>query len=86
VSGFVPYERVDLIVQTFTKMRKPTVIIGNGPELSKIRSIARSNVKLLGHQSDEVVANYLQQARAFIFAADERLGIAPVEAQAAGPR
>jgi glycosyltransferase involved in cell wall biosynthesis len=31
-----------------------------------------------------VVADYLQRAKAFVFAAEEDFGIAPVEAQAAG--
>jgi len=84
VSRFVPYKRVDLIAEAFTKMGKPLVIIGNGPDRAKIERLAGPNVKLLGHQPDEVVADYLQRARAFIFAADEDFGIAPAAAQAAG--
>jgi glycosyltransferase involved in cell wall biosynthesis len=84
VSRFAPYKRVDLIAEAFTRMGRPLVIIGDGPEFEKVRRIAGPNVKLLGHQSDEVVADYLQRARAFVFAAEEDFGIAPVEAQAAG--
>lgn len=84
VSRFVPYKRVDLIVDAFTKMGRELVVIGDGPDRAKIERLAGHNVKLLGYQSDEVVANYLQRARAFVFAADEDFGLAPVEAQAAG--
>jgi glycosyltransferase involved in cell wall biosynthesis len=84
LSRFVPYKRMDLIVEAFTRMGKPIVIIGDGPEFTRVQRIAGSNVKLLGYQPDEVAADYLQRARGFIFAADEDFGIAPVEAQAAG--
>jgi glycosyltransferase involved in cell wall biosynthesis len=84
VSRFVPYKRMDLIVEAFTRMGKPLVVIGEGSELEKVQGMAGPNVQLLGYQPDKVVVDYLQRARAFVFAADEDFGIAPVEAQAAG--
>jgi glycosyltransferase involved in cell wall biosynthesis len=84
VSRFVPYKRMNLIVEAFTRMRKPLTVIGEGSEFKKAQRIAGPNVKLLGYQPDEVVADYLQRAKAFVFAADEDFGITPVEAQAAG--
>lgn len=84
VSRFVPYKRMDLIVETFTRLGKPIFVIGEGPDFEKVRRTAGPNVKMLGYQPDEVVADYLQRARAFVFAAEEDFGIAPVEAQAAG--
>ena len=83
-SRFVPYKRMNLVVEAFNRMGKPLVVIGEGPEFEKVRHIAGPNVQLLGYQPDKVVADYLQRARAFVFAADEDFGIAPVEAQAAG--
>lgn len=84
VSRFVPYKRMDLIVKTFTQMGKPLVVIGDGPDFAKARRMAGPKVKLLGYQSNEVIADYLQRAKAFVFASEEDFGIAPVEAQAAG--
>lgn len=84
VSRMVPYKRMPLIVEAFTKMERPLVVIGGGPELEKVRNSAGKNVEVLGYQPDDVVADYLQRARAFVFAAEEDFGIAPVEAQAAG--
>jgi glycosyltransferase involved in cell wall biosynthesis len=65
---------------------KQIVIIGDGPEFSKVKNIAdkTDNIKLLGYQSDDVLADYMARARAFIFAAEEDFGITPVEAQACG--
>ena len=84
VSRFAPYKRMNIIVEAFTRMGKPLVAIGEGSEFVKAQRIAGPNVKLLGYQPDEVVADYLQRAKAFVFAADEDFGIASVEAQAAG--
>ena len=84
-SRLVPYKRIDLIVEAFARMPdKQLVVIGDGPEMSKIRAKAGPNVKLLGYQPFTVLRQHLQEARAFIFAAEEDFGIAPVEAQACG--
>lgn len=84
-SRLVPYKRVDLIVEAFSAMpQRRLVVIGDGPEHRKIRFRASSNVTLLGHQPTDVLRGYMQRARAFVFAAEEDFGIAPLEAQACG--
>jgi glycosyltransferase involved in cell wall biosynthesis len=49
-----------------------------------VQRLARSHVQVLGWQPDAVVEQYMSQARAFVYAAYEDFGIAPVEAQACG--
>ena len=84
-SRMVPYKRIDMIVEAFTAMpERNLIVIGDGPDFEKIRSKAGSNVKLLGYQSFDVLKDHLQRARAFVFAAEEDFGIAPLEAQACG--
>ena len=84
-SRLVPYKRVDLIVEAFAGMRDRTlVVIGDGPEAARVRSNQTSNVLLLGEQPFPVLLDHLQRARAFVFAAVEDFGIAPLEAQACG--
>lgn len=84
-SRLVPYKRVDLLVEAFAQMPdKKLVVIGDGPEMAKIRSLAGTNVEILGQQSFEVLLSHLQRAKAFVFAAEEDFGIAPLEAQACG--
>jgi glycosyltransferase involved in cell wall biosynthesis len=84
-SRLVPYKRVDLIVEAFANMpQRRLIVIGDGPEMQRIRKVARSNVTLLGFQSNDVLRDHLQRARAFVFAAEEDFGILPVEAQACG--
>ncbi|GIP44132.1 glycosyl transferase [Paenibacillus sp. J45TS6] len=84
-SRLVPYKKVDLIVEAFSKMPDKTLyVIGDGPDMEKVKSFQSSNVKLLGYQSTEDLRKYMQNAKAFVFAAEEDFGITPVEAQACG--
>lgn len=84
-SRMVPYKRVPLIVEAFAKMpERRLVVIGDGPEYERARALAAPNVSLLGYQSDGVLRDHLQNARAFVFAAEEDFGITTVEAQACG--
>jgi glycosyltransferase involved in cell wall biosynthesis len=84
-SRMVPYKRMDLIVEAFRSMpERRLIVMGDGPELGKVRSLAGKNVELLGYQPTEVLRQYLQRAKAFVFAAEEDFGIMPVEAQACG--
>jgi glycosyltransferase involved in cell wall biosynthesis len=84
VARLVSYKKIRLIVQAFNQLGLPLVVIGSGPELASLRQLAGPHVQLLGWQSDAVVEQYMQQARAFVYAAYEDFGIAPVEAQACG--
>lgn len=84
-SRLVPYKRIDLIVEAFSKMPdKKLVVIGDGPEMSKIKKLARSNIEIMGYQSNEIMEEFMMNAKAFVFAAEEDFGITPVEAQACG--
>jgi glycosyltransferase involved in cell wall biosynthesis len=84
-SRLVPYKRVDLVVEAFSRMPdRKLVVIGEGPELAKIRKLAAGNVEIMGHQPHAVMADLMGRARGFVFAAEEDFGISPVEAQACG--
>jgi glycosyltransferase involved in cell wall biosynthesis len=84
-SRMVPYKRIDLIVEAFARMPdRRLVVIGDGPEMDKVRALATPNVTLLGYQPFEVMREHMRRARAFVFAAEEDFGIAPIEAQACG--
>ena len=84
-SRMVPYKRIDLIVEAFAQMPdKQLIVIGNGPDFQKIKHLATPNVKLLGYQPFKILKDYMQRAKAFVFAAEEDFGIIPVEAQACG--
>ncbi|WON79866.1 glycosyltransferase family 4 protein [Acinetobacter sp. UGAL515B_02] len=84
-SRMVPYKKIDLIVEAFAQMPdKKLVVIGDGPDMQKIKSKATSNIEILGYQSNQVMQDHMQRAKAFVFAAEEDFGITPVESQACG--
>lgn len=85
VSRLVPYKRIDILIEAFNKMpNRKLIVIGHGPDMKKLKKIARSNIEFLGYQPFHVVKEYLKKAKAFLFAGEEDFGIALVEAQACG--
>ena len=85
VSRLVPYKRIDAIAAAFRSLpERELVIIGEGPERKRIEQAGGQNVRLLGYVPDDERDRWLAQARAFVFAAEEDFGIAPLEAQACG--
>ena len=84
-SRLVPYKKMPLLVEAFSRMPdRQLVVIGDGTELDAVRAVAGRNVSVLGYQSDAVLVDHMQRARALVFAAEEDFGITPVEAQACG--
>lgn len=84
-SRMVPYKKMDLIVEAFKYMPDKKLIVGgDGPDFNKIKKSAPKNVELLGFLETNQLISYTQKAIAFIFAAEEDFGIAPIEAQACG--
>jgi len=84
VSRLVEYKKTELAVRAFNRLGKPLVVIGTGPEYGRLSKIARSNITLLGRQPFESIIEHYSKCRAFIFPAEEDLGITPIEAQASG--
>lgn len=84
VSRLVAHKHVDLIVQAFSCLKLPLIVVGAGPEYSKLWRMASPNIKFTGNLPDPAVSDLLARARAFICASEEDFGIAVVEAQAAG--
>jgi glycosyltransferase involved in cell wall biosynthesis len=84
-SRMVPYKKIDLIAEAFSRIPdKRLLIIGDGPEMARVRAKAGPNVELLGYRDNATLRSHLQKARAFVFMAEEDFGIVPVEAQACG--
>lgn len=84
VSALVPYKRVDLAVEAFNRLGLPLWIVGEGPEGTRLRRLARANVRFLGSVDAEVLKNYYAGCRALIFPGEEDFGIVPLEAQSCG--
>jgi glycosyltransferase involved in cell wall biosynthesis len=84
LGALVPYKRVDLTIDAFNRSDRRLVVIGDGPEHDRLRSLAGSNIRFLGHVDDIEVADWLGRCRALVHSGVEDFGIALVEALAAG--
>jgi glycosyltransferase involved in cell wall biosynthesis len=84
VGRMVPYKRTDLAVVACTRLGLPLRVVGDGPEMERLKRLAGPTVSFLGRLPDAAVAEEMAQARALLFCGEEDFGIAPVEAQAAG--
>jgi glycosyltransferase involved in cell wall biosynthesis len=84
VSALVPYKRVDLAVEAFKRSGERLLIVGTGPESSRLQSVASRNIEFLGWQPDAELAGLYARCRALIFPGIEDFGIVPLEAMASG--
>ena len=85
LSRLVPYKKIKIIVEAFNQMPdKRLIVIGDGEELHTLQKIAKSNVEIMGYRPDEVVVEYMQKAKAFVYAALEDFGIVMAEALCCG--
>ena len=84
VSELVPYKRVDTAVRLFSRTGRKLRVVGDGPELANVKSMARANVEFCGRVSAEELRELYARCRAFILPGEEDFGITPVEALASG--
>jgi len=85
VSAFVPYKRLDIVIQAFNKLDRQLLIVGSGPMEAEYKKMRTSEkIMFLGGVPDSQLRILLSQARAVLFPTDEDFGIVPLEAQACG--
>lgn len=87
LGRFVPYKRLDVIINAFKKMPdKKLVLIGDGYNAKAMRDLLDKcpHIIWLGYQHDDELLLYMQNAKACIFAAKEDFGIMCVEVQSTG--
>ncbi|HLE48760.1 MAG TPA: glycosyltransferase, partial [Patescibacteria group bacterium] len=86
VSRLVPYKKVDLAIEGLIKLGKNLIVVGTGSEEEKYKTKYKSNKNIIfkGFVTDDELAMYYRNAKAFIYPQEEDFGITAVEAQAAG--
>jgi glycosyltransferase involved in cell wall biosynthesis len=84
VSALVPYKRIDLAVEAFNRSGERLTIVGTGPDMRKLKKLARSNIAFLGQVSAEDLRTLYQTAKALLLPGEEDFGITALEAQACG--
>jgi glycosyltransferase involved in cell wall biosynthesis len=84
VGHHVAYKRLDLAVAACRQLGRRLVVIGEGPDVERLRPTAGGDVTFLGWQPDAVMYDHYRRARALLFPGEEDFGIVPVEAMAHG--
>ncbi|WNY33458.1 glycosyltransferase [Curtobacterium flaccumfaciens] len=86
-SRFVPYKRLDVVIEAGRASARPVVLAGDGPDLERLRALAADSdvdVRIVVRPSDALLAALLQRAAVYVFPPVEDFGIMPVEAMALG--
>ena len=79
-----PYKRPTAVVEAFRHLPHRLVVAGDGPELSRLRSIATPNVEFVGLLRDAELVRAMQGSLATIFPSQDDFGLIPVEVAACG--
>src|SRR5918998_3741743 len=84
VAELMPHKRIDVAVRAFNALRMPLIVVGDGPELRRLRRLGGRTVTFAGRLPDVEVAELMRSARAVVVTAAEEFGIVAVESLASG--
>jgi len=86
VTRLVRWKKIDLAIDALAKSNNPLIIVGDGPDESRLRHVAKGNskVQLIGRVTRKRLKELYQNAKALIVTQEEDFGISIVEAQACG--
>jgi glycosyltransferase involved in cell wall biosynthesis len=84
VGRLVPYKRTDILIDACSKLGRKLVIVGDGPEMKRLKKRAGKNMEFLGEANESHLRDIYARCRALLFAADEDFGMVPLEAQSFG--
>ena len=84
LSRLMPYKRIDLAIAACNRLQRPLVIIGDGPDRSRLEKLAGPLTRFMGRQPDSVVSRRASRCRALLFPGEEDFGMSPLEVNAAG--
>ena len=78
------HKRVDLAIEACRRLGRKLVVVGDGPEMQRLRALGGGSAIFLGRVSDRELHDLYTRCRAVIFPSDEDYGLVPLEAQACG--
>jgi len=80
----VPYKKINLAVQAFSRLGIPLKVFGVGPEINFLKKMAKPNVEFLGKVSNEKKKELFADCIAYLNPQEEDFGITTIEAMASG--
>jgi glycosyltransferase involved in cell wall biosynthesis len=84
VSQLHPYKQVELAVRACTRLARPLVVVGEGPERARLQALAGPAVTFLPRVDEGDLVSLYAGCAAFLQCGEEDFGIAALEAQACG--
>lgn len=84
VGRFVPYKRMDIVIDAFRKNGQALKVVGTGRGDRALKGRSGENIEFLGNISDEALSALYQRAKALIFPGVEDFGLVIAEAQSFG--
>src|SRR3954454_8565390 len=84
LSELMAHKRIDIAIRAFNRLRRPLVVVGDGPAERRLRALAGPTIRFTGRLRDAEVAALLRSCRALVVPGEEEFGIAAVEALASG--
>jgi glycosyltransferase involved in cell wall biosynthesis len=84
VGEVTRHKRVEVALEAAERAGRPIKVVGDGPELPRLRRRFQRSAKFLGRVDDSELERIYASSRAVVVPNVEEFGIAAVEAQAAG--
>lgn len=84
VGHLVPHKGAELVLQAAERVGAPMQVVGDGPDLERLRERYGARATFHGHLSDADLASLYPRARALVIPRIEEFGLAGLEAQASG--
>jgi glycosyltransferase involved in cell wall biosynthesis len=84
VARMLAYRRLDLAIAAANRLKRELVLVGDGPEEARLRSLAGPTVRFAGRIPRPQVLDLFGRCHAYVVPGEEDFGMAPVEAMAAG--
>lgn len=84
ISRLITHKKPDLVIEAFNQLGLPLKIVGTGPELERLKAMAKPNIQFTGRVSDDELKKLYSETRALIFPSIDDFGLVPVEVMASG--
>lgn len=84
VSTLSRYKRIDLAIEACNALSLTLRIVGEGPDLTRLRSLAGPTIEFLGYTPSSELRDLYAAATATIMPGEEDFGIVPLESMACG--